>query len=127
MKNWSDVVPPGDRRTFASGMERDGTPGKGRFDLVSPFALQRLAKHYENGCKHHADRNWELGAPLCTFYDSAMRHMLKWLMGQTEEDHLAAASWNLFAILHFEEVGRTDLDDRVTYSSAGHNVLIKRT
>ena len=112
MSDFHDVIPPGDRRVFASGMERDTAEGKGRFDLVSAHALFRLAKHYENGSKHHKDRNWELGAPLCTFYDSAMRHLVKWMMRWSDEDHLAAVLWNVAAIVHFEELGRTDLDDR---------------
>jgi hypothetical protein len=37
--------------------------------------------------------------------------MLRW----DDEDHLAAALWNIAAIIHFEEQGRDDLDNRPSY------------
>lgn len=33
----------------------------------------------------------------------AVRHLYLWLQGDTSEDHLAHAAWNIFAIMHFEE------------------------
>jgi hypothetical protein len=102
----------GQREDFPSGMVRDTREGKGRYDLVSPFALRRIAQLYERGAEKYAARNWEKGAPFCRFLDSANRHLQQYLMGETSEDHLAAVAWNVMAIMHFEETGRTDLDDR---------------
>lgn len=94
---------------------REPTDGKGRFDLISPFALMRLAKHYEAGAKKYTPRNWEKGIPFSRYLDSAMRHLNKYLMGMNDEDHLAAAAWNIIAIMHHEELGQWDLDDLPHY------------
>jgi len=115
MKEYSEVKDSGERRQYESGMVRDRSEGKGRFDLITPFALIRLAKHYENGARKYNDRNWEQGAPLTDFYDSAMRHLTKWMLRWDDEDHLAAALWNIAAMIHFEELGREDLDNRPSY------------
>lgn len=94
---------------------REPADGKGRFDLISPFALMRLAKHYEAGAKKYASRNWEKGMPFSRYLDSAMRHLNKYLMGMEDEDHLAAAAWNIIAIMHHEELDQWDLDDLPHY------------
>lgn len=105
----------GTREEFPSGMVRDRREGKGRYDLISPFALRRLAGVYERGAVKYDERNWEKGAPYCRFLDSALRHIEQYLARETDEDHLAQAAWNLFAIMHFEELGRTELDNRPGY------------
>ena len=81
---------------------RDTREGKGRFDLISPIALMRLAQHYENGAKKYGDRNWEKGQPLSRFLDSAARHLFRFLGGDRSEDHLSAVAWNVFAAVHCE-------------------------
>lgn len=108
----------GKREEFASGMVRDTREGKGRFDLISPFALRRLAGLYERGARKYKPRNWEQGAPFSRFLDSAARHLNQYMTGETDEDHLAAVVWNICAVMHFEELGRVDLDDRPDYRGA---------
>lgn len=87
---------------FDTGSVRDSRAGKGRFDLISPIALQRLAHVYEKGAIHYGDRNWEKGQPLGRYLDSALRHINDFRLGEREEDHLAQAAWNLFAYIHTE-------------------------
>jgi len=99
---------------------REPASGKGRYDLVSQFALRRIAQHYENGSKKYADRNWEKGMPFSRYVDSAMRHMGEYVMGKTNEDHLAAACWNLMAIMHHETLGQSELDDMPHYLEDRH-------
>lgn len=106
----------GKREEFPSGMVRDTREGKGRYDLITPFGLRRLAQVYERGAVKYNERNWEKGAPFGRFIDSALRHIEQYIMGANDEDHLAHATWNLMAIMHFEELGRTDLDDRPEWS-----------
>jgi hypothetical protein len=101
---------------FPTGAVRDQRTGKGRFDLLSPHVLTRDALLYEKGAIHYADRNWEKGMPFSRCIDSAMRHLVRWLRGDREEDHLAAVRFNVGAIMHYEEEiqrGRLDpgLDD----------------
>ena len=38
---------------------REPSIGKGRYDLISPFAIRRLARWYEAGAAKYAPRNWE--------------------------------------------------------------------
>lgn len=93
----------GERTEFTSGAVRDMHEGKGRFDLLPMCVLMRLAKHYENGCKKYGDRNWEKGIPCHSFADSAMRHLVKYMDGWNDEDHLIAAIWNLCGLAWTEE------------------------
>ena len=113
--DFNGVADSGVREEFSTGSVRDTREGKGRYDLLSPFALRRLAKHTENGAKKYGDRNWEKGQPFSRFFDSGMRHLQKYLMGLRDEDHLAAALWNFMCLAHFEELGRVDLDDMPKY------------
>lgn len=100
----------GERENFKSGAVRDTTENKGRFDLISPEMLFRLALWSELGSKKYSDRNWEKGMPISRCYDSAMRHLVKYLDGWDDEDHLAAVVWNCMAIMHFEK-HKPDLQD----------------
>lgn len=82
---------------------RDMHEGKGRFDLLPMCVLMRLAKHYEAGCLKYGDRNWEVGIPCHSFADSAFRHLVKYMDGWADEDHLIAAIWNLCGLAWTEE------------------------
>lgn len=93
----------GDRTTFDSGAVRDMHEGKGRCDLLPMCVILRLARHYEAGCQKYGDRNWEKGIPCHSFADSAIRHILKYMDGQKDEDHLIAAIWNLCGLAWTEE------------------------
>lgn len=99
----SEILDSGERRTFETGAERDMQEGKGRFDLLPMCVLMRLAKHYEKGAIKYKERNWEKGIPAHSFADSAMRHLVKYLDGWKDEDHLIAAIWNLMGLAWTEE------------------------
>ena len=94
----------GKRRQFDSGAQRDVVTDKGRYDLISPIMIERLAKLLQRGAEKYNDRNWEKGMPLSVYMDSGMRHLFKFLEGHRDEDHLTAAIWNLQALLHIEEM-----------------------
>jgi hypothetical protein len=101
---------------FASGAVRDIQEGKGRFDAISPWVLERLAVHMENGAKKYGIDNWMKGMPMRRFADSAMRHMNKYRQGDRSEDHLAAILFNVAAMIDQErrfETGELprELDD----------------
>lgn len=104
------------KKRYMSGAERSDPTGKGRFDLISPFALKRLAKVYEKGAIARGDRNWEKGMPYSRLIDSALRHINQYAAGEGDEDHIAHAAWNLFAILHFDSLQKIKLDDRPHYN-----------
>jgi hypothetical protein len=81
-----------------------------------PRALLEVAKHLERGAEKYEDRNWESGMPLSAFTDSGMRHLLQFMAGEAEEDHLVAAAWNILAAIETRERCRsgilpTELED----------------
>lgn len=102
-KKFDKVKDSGERQEFETGSVRDTNIGKGRFDLIAPYAMLRIAQHYENGARKYGDHNWTLGQPLSRYMDSAMRHMTKIIMGLEDEDHLSAACWNLLAVIETQK------------------------
>ena len=93
----------GTRHKFDTGAVRDMQIGKGRCDLLPPLAILRLARHFEAGAVKYGDRNWEKGIPINSFVDSAIRHILKYMIGAKDGDHLCAAAWNLMCAMETEE------------------------
>ena len=95
----------GKRQEFASGMQRDTQDDKPRFDLLFPVGvpyadqfLTRVAELLMRGAVKYEERNWEKAegeAELNRFRSSANRHMIQWLCGETDEDHMAAVVFNL--------------------------------
>ena len=104
MGNKYTLKDSGKREKQKGGAVRDVRSGKGRFDLISPFAEKRLADVYEKGAVKYEERNWERGISISRCLDSAKRHINQYIQGLRDEDHIAQAAWNLFAIMHFEEV-----------------------
>lgn len=62
-------------------------------------AVLEVAKHYEEGAKKYAERNWEKGIPCHCYVDSGVRHLLKWLDKWDDEPHDRAFLWNMFCLL----------------------------
>ena len=77
-ENKSLIDDGGARMSYGDGKAiREPSTGKGRFDLVTPFGIMRLAKWYELGAKKYADRNWEKVMHFSRYIYSAMRHLNK--------------------------------------------------
>jgi hypothetical protein len=90
----------GKRVEFKSGMRRDATDGKARYDLIPEPMLTRLAELYGRGAEKYGDRNWELAnsqEELDRFKASAWRHFVQWSRGDDDEDHAVAVAFNVFA------------------------------
>jgi hypothetical protein len=103
MKKDFVVKDSGKREIVAeTGMQRDIREDKGRFDLISLVALFRIARVYEKGAKKYNPRNWEKGGPYSRFCDSAVRHIVEFMLGMDDEDHLGQAAWNLMCIMELE-------------------------
>jgi hypothetical protein len=64
-----------------------------------PSTLLEVSKHFEAGANKYAERNWEKGIPLHCYIDSAVRHYLKWLRGDTDERHDRAFVWNILCAI----------------------------
>lgn len=66
-------------------------------DLADMFLA--VAQHFEEGAKKYGERNWEKGIPLSRYIDSATRHYLKVLRGDTDEPHDRAFVWNIMCAI----------------------------
>jgi len=76
------------------------------WDMENATRKQRLSnmilevsKHFEDGALKYGDRNWEKGLPIYSFIDSAIRHYLKYLRGDTDEPHDRAFVWNILCCI----------------------------
>lgn len=97
----------GERVEYVSGMRRDIQDGKPRFDLLlvdnQPYDRQfltRFAALLGRGAEKYGERNWQLAnsaEELARFKASALRHVMQWATGETDEDHAAAVAFNLMA------------------------------
>lgn len=92
----------GDRTRFESGAVRDMHEGKGDMVSIPWEAVLRLSKHYENGAKKYQRWNFRKGIPVSSFIDSACRHLAKYQCGMDDEDHLAAAAFNVLGAMLME-------------------------
>ena len=100
----------GDRTKFNTGAVRDMHEGKGRMDLLPMTAIIELSKHCEEGAKKYGEHNVDKGIPQHSFCDSAMRHLIKYMRGDEDENHLRAAAWNIMWALN-QSVVRPHLND----------------
>lgn len=61
--------------------------------------LLEVAKHFEDGAKKYGENNWQKGIPVKCYIDSAVRHYLKYLRGDTDEPHDRAFVWNILCCI----------------------------
>ena len=92
----------GDRTVFSTGSVRDMHEGKGDMASIPWESILRLSKHYENGAKKYQRWNFRKGIPVSSFIDSACRHLAKYQSGMDDEDHLAAAAFNVLGAMLME-------------------------
>ena len=57
----------------------------------------------EEGAKRYERWNFRKGIPVSSFIDSACRHLAKYQCGIDDEDHLAAAAFNVLGAMLMEE------------------------
>lgn len=92
----------GKRHEFDTGAVRDTAEGKPRPDLISPFAQWRKGEWLRLGAQKYAERNWEKGMLFSRCVASIFRHLLEYMMGKDNEDHLAAIAVNAEFLMHYE-------------------------
>lgn len=100
----SEILDSGDRTLFMSGAVRDMSENKGDMVSIPWEAVLRLSRHYEAGAKKYERWNYRKGIPLSSYIDSACRHLAKYQCGCDEEDHLAAAAFNILGAMLVEEI-----------------------
>lgn len=100
----AEIKDSGERTQFQSGAVRDMHEGKGDMVSIPWESILRLSKHYENGAKKYERWNYRKGISLSSYIDSACRHLAKYQCGCDDEDHLAAAAFNILGAMLVEEV-----------------------
>lgn len=117
----------GEREQYSTGMVRDTRTGKGRYDLIPVEAIRRMAEVYERGATKYGDNNWRAGGPYSRFIDSGLRHIYSYIRNEQsqveqDEDHLAQAVFNLFALIYLEQhkPGLNDLRPQTTGDREGN-------
>ena len=63
-------------------------------------ATKRLSIQLEMGAIKYGTRNWEKGQPMESYVNSALRHIFAMLDGKDDEDHYAAALFNVMGLWH---------------------------
>lgn len=61
--------------------------------------LLDVSIHFEEGAKKYGEMNWQHGIPVQSYIDSAVRHYLKHLRGDNDENHLRAFIWNILCCI----------------------------
>jgi hypothetical protein len=87
---------------FESGAVRDEAELL-RYDLIPQEVLDALAEVFTEGAKKYGDRNWEKGLPISSTFNHLMRHLGKWVSGDTSEPHLKHALCNLAFLVTYVE------------------------
>lgn len=98
----SKILDSGERTEFSTGAVRDMHAGKGAMWLLPFNSILRLSRHYESGAEKYGVMNWNKGIPVSSFIDSALRHLAKYMCGCDDEDHLAAAAFNVLGAMEME-------------------------
>lgn len=88
---------------FSTGAVRSTDADNVRYDLISPIALDEIAKTYAEGSAKYGDHNWLKGMPVSDLLNHSLRHVYMFLSGDRSEPHLAHAGWGLMAAIHSEK------------------------
>lgn len=82
----------------------------GRPGVLGADLLADLGTWCGLGALKYAPRNWEKGIPLSRSLGACLRHVEKVRLGACDENHRAAVTWNLMALVHTQEVALCSAD-----------------
>jgi hypothetical protein len=92
----------GERQEFSTGMKRDTSTDKIRYDLVDMPMFKRWAELMTRGAIKYGPNNWKKAATqeeLDRFKESAFRHFMSWFLEEDmAEDHGAAIYFNVAGV-----------------------------
>lgn len=111
---------PETKETLGGGATR--TKAKYRFELMPECALRRLALRFTGGAAKHGENNWKKGDFM--FVVSCFGHAAAHLSamkreGNTHDDNIGAALWNLSAIAWYEEFKPEEVAKALNYMERG--------
>jgi hypothetical protein len=98
---------------YPSGAVRDTSSGKEDYiESLSFSVLRRFAQYMKTKEDTYGPGNWKKGIPILSYEKSLIRHLQKYFANKYEnaglepnEDHLAAAMFNLQGIMYEELKG----------------------
>lgn len=97
----------GNREEFSTGMVRDTSLNKIRYDLVYMPMLKRWAELMTRGAVKYSANNWKKAGTqveLDRFKESAFRHFMTWFLDEDRsEDHGAAVFFNISGAEYVKE------------------------
>ena len=90
--------------------------GKPRMDLVSPYALEEMAKVMTIGAKKYGDHNWRKGLLWSRVFGALLRHGYAYWRGENTDpetglSHLAHVMCCAMFLLEYSQT-HIELDDR---------------
>lgn len=94
----------GKREEFSTGMKRDIQSDKPRYDLIGTSGwemIKRWAELMGRGAIKYGELNFEKAETeeeMKRFKSSALRHMIQYFNGDTDEDHAAAVFFNVAGV-----------------------------
>jgi hypothetical protein len=93
----------GERTTYEGGAQREPHKGKGRYDWITPFGVERtcLAGIALFGLPEVRVKENEPASSIC----QASCHINEWREGKRDKDYLAFAAWFVVSAMHFEATG----------------------
>lgn len=99
---------------YQEGMKFDDT--KPPLELISPLALDELAKVLGFGAKKYEPYNWAKGIRYTRVLGAILRHVFAYLRGESKDpesglSHIAHAMCGCMFLLHYEKM-RPEFDDR---------------
>jgi hypothetical protein len=89
-----------------------------RYDLIPPEFVRRLAQRMAYGAAKHGENNYQRGVGDAAFHrdrvNHLIEHVLKYVAGDREKDHLAAVAANAAMLMW--------LDSHTVSGEQGHSI-----
>ncbi len=73
------------------------------------YALKRLASTLNEGALKYGEENWHRGFQVKGLCNNALKHMIRWTNGTSDEDDLGHAMWGFMTAVHNWHVRHPDL------------------
>jgi hypothetical protein len=89
--------------------------------ITAETMFLEVSKHFEEGAKKYGEYNWQKGIPTHCYIDSAVRHFLKWLRGDTDEPHDRAFVWNILCCI-WTCIHKPELNDYAKEGESNANI-----
>lgn len=94
-----------------------------RYDLISPYMLESLARTFAEGSVKYGDENWRKGLKFSNLINHAMNHLVQYMTGKGEDIDLDHAFWNIGAMIEFREMHREEeLNDLYFHNHKFNNI-----